>query len=81
MWFNPPKRQDPYPDRQIDCQEALTPGFEILMDELIAVGWTSEEVRAAFVALLSANDLTQEANAELETELAIMRARMRLPPV
>lgn len=81
MWFTPPKRQDPYPDRQIDCQEALTPGFEILIDELTAVGWTREEVRAAFVALLTANDLTQEANAELETELAIMRARMRLPPV
>lgn len=81
MWFNPPKRQDPYPDRQIDCQEALTPGFEILIEELMAVGWTREEVRAAFVALLSANDLTQEANAEIEAELAIMRARMRLPPV
>ncbi|WP_144223488.1 hypothetical protein [Mesorhizobium amorphae] len=79
MWFNPPKRQDPYPDWQLDCQEALTPGFEILFDELTAVGWTREEIRASFVALLSANDLTNEANAELETELAIMRARMRLP--
>ncbi|MFD9897740.1 hypothetical protein [Mesorhizobium sp. NPDC059025] len=79
MWFNPPKRQDPYPDRQIDCQEALTPGFDVLFEELVAVGWTREELRAAFVALLSAKDLTQEANAELETELAIMRARMRLP--
>lgn len=80
MWFNPPKRQDPYPDRQIDCREALTPGFEVLFDELMAVGWTREEIRAAFVPLLSAQDLSQDANAELEAELAIMRARMRLPP-
>lgn len=80
MWFNPPKRQDPYPDQQIDCQEALAPGFEILIEELMAVGWTHEEVRAAFVALLSANDLSQTASAEIEAELAIMRARMRLPP-
>jgi len=80
MWFKPPKRQDPYPDRQIDCQEALTPGFEILIDELTAVGWTREEIRGAFVAQLSARDLTQEANAELEAELAIIRARLRLPP-
>lgn len=79
MWFNPPKRQDPYPDRQIDCQEALTPGFEVLFEELTAVGWTREEIRAAFVALLSASDLSNEANAELEAELAIMRAKMRLP--
>ncbi|MFD9897353.1 hypothetical protein [Mesorhizobium sp. NPDC059025] len=79
MWFNPPKRQDPYADRQIDCQEALTPGFDVLFEELVAVGWTREEIRVAFVALLSARDLTQEANAELEAELAIMRARMRLP--
>lgn len=80
MWFNPPKRQDPYPDRQMDCQEALTPGFEILVEELMAVGWTREEVRAAFVALLTAQDLAEDANASLEAELAIMRARMRLPP-
>ncbi|MFD9902611.1 hypothetical protein [Mesorhizobium sp. NPDC059025] len=80
MWFNPPKRQDPYPDRQIDCQEALTPGFEILIEELTAVGWTRDEIRAAFVALLSAYDLAGEASADLETELAIMRARLRLPP-
>lgn len=79
MWFNPPKRQDPYPDRQIDCQEALTPGLEVLFEELMAVGWTREEVRAAFVALLSANDLSNDANAELEAELAFMRAKMRLP--
>lgn len=78
MWFNPPKRQDPYPDRQIDCQEALTTGFEILIEELMAVGWTREDIRAAFVALLTDQDLTQDANASLETELAIMRARMRL---
>lgn len=78
MWFNTPKRQDPYPDRQIDCQEALTPGFEILFEELIAVGWTHEEVRAAFAALLLANDPAQDANAEFEAELAIIRARLRL---
>lgn len=60
----------------MDCQEALTPGFEILIEELMAVGWTREEVRAAFVGLLSANDQTNEANAEIEAELAIMRARL-----
>lgn len=79
MWFKPPKRQDPYPDRQVGCQEALEPGGQILIEELTAVGWTRGEIRTAFVGLLSANALAEEANAELETELAIMRAKMRLP--
>ncbi|MGO4560946.1 hypothetical protein [Rhizobiales bacterium 3FA27D7] len=79
MWFNPPKRQDPYPDRQIDCQEALEPGFQILVEEMMAVGWSCDEIRQAFVGLMSAHDLAQESNAALEVELAFMRAQMRLP--
>ena len=79
MWFNPPKRQDPYPDRQIDCQEALEPGFQILSEEMIAAGRSRDEIQLAFVNLLAAHDRTQESNAEQEVELAFMCAQMRLP--
>lgn len=42
---------DEYPDRFIDCQEALMPGFLVLLESAVASGWTENEAIAALTEL------------------------------
>ena len=37
--FKPPKRKSHYPDRDIDCQEAIEAGFQHLVQNIAAAGW------------------------------------------
>ncbi|RUW90763.1 hypothetical protein [Mesorhizobium sp. M7A.F.Ca.US.010.02.1.1] len=75
--INPPKRQDEYQDRAIDCQEAMEPGFQAIVDCMIEVGWTRGEVLRSLKRLIAADNMTQKENAKLETQLAIARAMLR----
>jgi len=43
--IDPPKRQDDYPDRKIDCQEAMEPGFQAIVDCMLEVGRTYGEIQ------------------------------------
>lgn len=76
----PPKRQDPYPDRQIDCQEALEPHFQKLMEKMFAHGWASGETRKAFFQLVAAHRRAEEETAKFDTELALLRAMGKARP-
>ncbi|MER8410052.1 hypothetical protein [Mesorhizobium sp. M1342] len=75
--INPPKRQDEYQDRAIDCQEAMEPGFQAIVDCMIEAGWTRGEILRALKRLIAADNMTQKENARTETQLAIARAMMR----
>ncbi|TPM19755.1 hypothetical protein [Mesorhizobium sp. B2-3-6] len=75
--FNPPKRQEEYPDRSIDCQEAMEPGFQAIVDCMLEVGWTRGEILKSLKRLIAADNMTQKENARTEAELALARAMIR----
>ncbi|RWX66747.1 hypothetical protein [Mesorhizobium sp. M2A.F.Ca.ET.039.01.1.1] len=72
-----PRRTSDYPDREIDCQEAMEPGFQAIIDCMIETGWNREEAKRALRRLIAADNMTQKENAKVEAELAIARAMIR----
>jgi hypothetical protein len=72
-----PRRPDEYPDREIDCQEAMEPGFQAIVDCMLEAGWTRGEIMRSLRRLIAADNLTQKENAKVETQLAIARAMIR----
>lgn len=75
--INPPRNQDDYPDRFVDCQEALEPAFHVLMADAMAHGWGPKETRRALWRLIAAHQVAEVENAKLDTELALIRASQR----
>lgn len=75
--IDPPRRQETYPDRLIDCEEALEPVFIEMMELAFASGWGPDETRKALFRLLAAHRRAQTETATLEAELAVLRARQR----
>lgn len=75
--IDPPKRQDDYLDRKIDCQQAMEPGFQAIVDCMLEVGWNRDEIMRALRRLIVADNMTQKENAKVEAELAIARAMIR----
>ncbi|RWC76648.1 hypothetical protein EN858_30015 [Mesorhizobium sp. M4B.F.Ca.ET.215.01.1.1] len=72
-----PRRQGEYPDREIDCQEAMEPGFQAIVDCMLDAGWTRGEIMCSLRRLIAADNMAQKENAKLATELAFMRAMVR----
>ncbi|PBC09223.1 hypothetical protein [Mesorhizobium sp. WSM3859] len=72
-----PRRTGVYPDREVDCQEAMEPGFQAIIDCMIEAGWTREEAKRALRRLIAADNMAQKENAKVETEFAIARAKIR----
>ncbi|MGO4637781.1 hypothetical protein EFV37_14895 [Mesorhizobium loti] len=62
-----PREANDYPDRVIDCQEAMEPGFQAIVDCMLR----------SLKRLIAADNMTQKENARTETQLAIARAMMR----
>jgi hypothetical protein len=63
-----PKRGDIYPDRDIDCEEALEARFDELLEtgdvaavlrEALEAGWRLEEVRFAIRGLIAARAVSE----------------------
>lgn len=75
--INPPKGLEEYQDRHIDCQEAMEPGFQAIVDCMLEVGWTRGETLRALKRLIAADNMTLKENARTEAQLAIARAMMR----
>ncbi|SFO57103.1 hypothetical protein SAMN03159463_02306 [Mesorhizobium sp. NFR06] len=63
-----------YPGREIDCQDAMEPGFQAIVDCMIEAGG---EVARSLRRLVAADNMTQRGNAQVEAELAIARAMLR----
>lgn len=72
--IEPPKNQDDYPDRDIDCQEAMEPLFHEMMDAMFAAGWSPRETRLALRVLISADRAKDIANARTEAQIVLFRA-------
>lgn len=70
----PPRKKDDYPDRNIDCEEALEPAFQLLMADALSYGWKPAETRRALRKLIAAHKITDIENAKVEVTLALIRA-------
>ena len=75
--IDPPKRQDDYPDRLLDCEAALEPLFQELMRTAFAHGWGPGETRKALLRLIAADRRKDEENAVTEAYLSLIRAMNR----
>lgn len=75
--IDPPRRQEDYEDRGLDCEAAMETMFQAMCEEMQAVGWTPNDIDHAILKLLAARRKTLYANAKVEAELAIMRAMAR----
>ncbi|CDX45323.1 conserved hypothetical protein [Mesorhizobium sp. SOD10] len=72
-----PRQQGRYADREIDCQEAMEPGFQAIIDCMIEAGWTRDEAKGSLRRLIAADNMAQKENAKVEAELALARAMIR----
>ena len=66
---------DEYPDRFLDCQEALMPGFLLLLESAVASGWTENEAIAALIELADSRWLSDGENIDLQRVLTSLRRR------
>ncbi|MEQ1956078.1 hypothetical protein [Mesorhizobium sp. CN2-181] len=78
MVAKPPKRPHSYPDRNIDCQEALEIELQAFFERAQYAGWNFHDIARATRTLLWAQRRAMEENAKLEADLAIMRAMARV---
>ncbi|MCV3210023.1 hypothetical protein OHD62_19465 [Mesorhizobium sp. YC-39] len=72
-----PRQLGDYLDREIDCQEAMEPGFQAIVECMVEAGWTRGEIMRSLRRLVAADNVTQKQNAKVEAELAIARAMLR----
>lgn len=75
--IRPPRHPTDYPDRLLNCEEALEPTLHRMMGLATAAGWTPKEIRRAIRRLVGAHKCTEEDVAKLEADLAIIRAMER----
>ncbi|TQN58729.1 hypothetical protein FLX27_26035 [Agrobacterium tumefaciens] len=64
---------DEYPDRFIDCQEALMPGFLVLLESAVTSGWTENEALAALIELADGRWLANGENIDVQRVLASVK--------
>jgi hypothetical protein len=50
-----PKTSSVYPDRDLDCQQAIEPEFLQIISAATASGWSQAEIAQALIALAEAN--------------------------
>lgn len=70
-----PRYSTVYPDRSLDCQEALEDAFHTLLSIAKKAGWTTTESAVALHELSSAYLAMEELNRETELEIAQALAR------
>lgn len=73
--IKPPSIVEQHPDRDLECQAALSDAFAELADKAIAAGWSDQEVAAALTALADNRVLGAAQIAEINTVLASLKRR------
>ena len=73
-----PRLPADYPDRHLECQEALETRVISIIDNGKAAGWSTRDITTALVALADNLMLADEANKQ--TDLDIAEALRRLQP-
>jgi hypothetical protein len=61
-----PRRNALYPDRDIDCQQAIEAAFQELVENAVAAGWRPIEVSEAVGQLAIADRWCRDAKALVE---------------
>ena len=65
-----PREEGDYPDRQLDCQEAIESKVQQLMEEVTRAGWSREEAAAALVEVADHQMLAAIANLKTERDIS-----------
>ena len=68
----PAKRQEHYPDRDIDCQQAIEDALHQLIDQARAPGWSDYEILEAIDQLTLAYRMGREETIKVEAMLHVM---------
>lgn len=71
-----PRKDEPYPDRDLDCQMAMDEHFQELIEAAGQSGWSREEAISA-VAELARNQISADYENDV-TNLAVLNALMRI---
>lgn len=66
-----PRASGPYPDRPIECQEALEARVIALIDEGLAAGWSTQDLTFALSELADNLMLADMANAETKRQIEV----------
>lgn len=74
-----PRLPTTYPDRHIDCQEALESRVIAIIDDGKAAGWSVADITTALVALADNVMLADAANGETERQIAEALSHARKP--
>jgi hypothetical protein len=76
--MKPPRLPTPYPDRHLECQEALEPRVIAIIDEGKAAGWSTRDITTALIALADNLMLAEEANEQTNRDIEEAIRRMGL---
>lgn len=69
----PPRYPHDYPDRVLDCQEALEDRIIAVFDVAQIAGWSINEITVALIELAENYDLKAEAIEQTERQIAEMK--------
>lgn len=72
--MKPPRLLEPYPDRHLECQEALEASVIDILEKGSAAGWSKAELCTAFIEVVDNIMLADAANADLDHVLGEARA-------
>lgn len=75
--MKPPRSSLPYPDRHLECQEAIEARIVAVIDEGRGAGWSVSEIAAALIDLADNLMLADAANAETAQRIKEAVARIR----
>lgn len=73
-----PPRSDKYPDRHLECQEALEPMVTRMVEAGTASGWTIAEITTALIDLADHQMLIDAANRQVDRDIREMLRKMGL---
>ena len=62
----PPKRHAPYPDRDIDCQQAIEASFQEVVERASAAGWRPVEIAEAVGQVAIADRYAREQKGKID---------------
>lgn len=66
-----------YPDREVECQMAVEPAFQAIIDEAVRNGWERSEVLMALYEVSLAIASAEEENGRVSN---ILRKAFKSPP-
>jgi hypothetical protein len=75
--INAPRHEREYVDREVDCQEAMEPGFQAMVDCMLEARWNVRRGDAGAAAPDRRRQHEAERKRQVEADLAIARAMSR----